>query len=83
MGAASLLLTPSNTGAKNFTVRVFASSVEDAPIDRARAAVLVACRRHYRVFPPDTVAEVRVHAADGGVQVTRYAILHRFESADD
>jgi hypothetical protein len=57
------------------------TSIDEAPFDRMRASVLVACQKHYGVFPPDTVAEVRVHDADGGEHLTTYTILHRFEAA--
>lgn len=67
----------------SFVMRVESSgqvlaSIDDAPVDREHSAVLVACQRHFRAFPPDTVAEVRVHDANGGEQLARYTILHRF-----
>jgi hypothetical protein len=67
----------------SFVMRVESSgqvlaSIDDAPVDRERSAVLVACQQHFRAFPPDTVAEVRVHDANGGEHLTRYTILHKF-----
>lgn len=53
-------------------------TIDDAPFDRARGEVLVACQKHFRAYPPDNLAEIRVHAADGGVKVARYTILHRW-----
>ena len=55
------------------------STVLEAPFDRAAGTVLVACQQHFAAFPPDTVAEVHVHAADGGEKLSRYTILHCFE----
>jgi hypothetical protein len=56
-------------------------SSDDAPFDRARGEVLVACQQHYASYPPDTVAEVRVHDAEGRERLDTYTILHRYESA--
>jgi|SoiMethySBSTD1v2_1073268.scaffolds.fasta_scaffold170535_3 hypothetical protein len=48
----------------------------DAPFERDAGEILVACQRHFVVFPPDTVAEVTVH---GPAPVThRFTILHRW-----
>jgi hypothetical protein len=55
------------------------STVLEAPFDRASGTVLVACQQHFAAFPPDTVAEVHVHAADGCEHLSTYTILHRFE----
>lgn len=52
--------------------------VDDAAFDRKGGRILVACQKHFSVLPPNTVAEVRVHDAHGGEQVTTYTILHRF-----
>ncbi len=49
----------------------------DAPFDRARGEVLLACQAHFAGLPRDNVAEVRVHDADGGERVAIYTILHR------
>lgn len=54
------------------------AAVEDAPLDRARGELLVACQQHFRAYPAEAVAEVRVHAANGGVRVSTYTILHRW-----
>jgi hypothetical protein len=67
----------------SFVMRVESSgqvlaSIDDAPFDRDHSAVLVACQQHFKAFPPDTVAEVRVHDADGGEHLVTYTILHRF-----
>lgn len=56
-------------------------AIDDVPFDREQGAVLIACQKHFAVFPPDTVAEVRVHLADGGDYLTTYTVLHRFESS--
>jgi hypothetical protein len=54
------------------------AAVDDVPLDRARGELLVACQQHFSAYPADTVAEVRVHAADGGERVSTYTILHRW-----
>jgi hypothetical protein len=54
------------------------ASFDDAPVDRANGEVLLACQKHFSQYPPDTVAEVRVHAADGGERLSTYTILHRW-----
>ncbi len=59
------------------TGRVFVD-IDDAPFDRAGGEVLVACRRHFDAFPPDTVACVRARDAAGRDTVASYTILHRF-----
>jgi hypothetical protein len=53
-------------------------ALDDVPVDRANGEVLVACQKHFSGYPPDTVAEVRVHAADGGERLSTYTILHRW-----
>jgi hypothetical protein len=52
--------------------------LDDAPFDRDAGALLIACRPHYAIFPPDTVAELRVHRPDGSSRDYRYTILHLF-----
>jgi anti-sigma factor RsiW len=54
-------------------------SLGDVPFERDTGEILVACQRHYEVFPPDVVAEVRVIDASGDERVTTYGIDHRFE----
>lgn len=50
-----------------------------ATFERASGEVLVACQRHFEVFPRDIVAEVRVTLPAGAEQVATYAIEHRYE----
>ncbi|HKU44940.1 MAG TPA: zf-HC2 domain-containing protein [Polyangiales bacterium] len=50
----------------------------DAPVDRARGEVLVACQRHFAAMPADTVFEIRVLDPDGSARSQRYTVLHRF-----
>lgn len=54
------------------------AEVPDAPFDRARGEILVACQLHYAHMPPNTVAECEVRLANGDTQRTRYTILHLF-----
>jgi Putative zinc-finger len=54
---------------------------EDAPFDRARSEVLVACAKHFERLPPNTVAEVRVEDDRGATRVATYTILHKFAGA--
>lgn len=54
------------------------TTVEEAPFDRARGEVLLACQQHFAAYPPDTLAEVRVRAADGGERIATYTILHQW-----
>jgi hypothetical protein len=67
----------------DFTLHVESSgrelaSIENAPFDRAGGAVLLACQKHYAIFPPDTVAQVHVHDRTGAKRTFRYTILHQF-----
>jgi hypothetical protein len=48
----------------------------DAPLDRTAGEVLVACQRHFVIFPPDVVFEVRVREPSGAEVMTRYAVPH-------
>lgn len=66
-----------------FTLRAESSgrilvAVDDAPFDRERGELLLACQKHYAVMPPDTVAEVRVERSGAGEQEASYTILHEF-----
>jgi anti-sigma factor RsiW len=54
------------------------TAVEDAPFDREAGEVLLCCQRHFASFPPDVVAELRLHPAAGEPQLAAYTILHRF-----
>lgn len=54
--------------------------LHDVPFERAKGCVLVACQKHFRGFPEDNVAEIRVRDASGSETVHRFTILHRFES---
>lgn len=49
-----------------------------APFDRARGEVLIACQRHFAVFPPDPVFHVEVHRAAGPPAVATFDIPHVF-----
>jgi hypothetical protein len=53
------------------------ANVEDVPFERELGAILVACQRHYAVFPHNTVAKVRVATPSGDHSAT-YTILHHF-----
>jgi hypothetical protein len=50
--------------------------IEDVRFDRDAGAVLVACQRHFSVFPPDNVAELRVYGP--APAAFRYTIRHRW-----
>ncbi len=56
---------------------VLVTAVDDAPVDREAGAVLVACQRHYDIFPPDLIARVYVIDDTGEESVTEYTVLHR------
>ena len=48
----------------------------NVPFDAGSGEILVACQRHFAVFPPDTVFDVTVH---GPAPVThRYTVLHQW-----
>ena len=75
-------------GADRLSVRVLVESTgallfEDhfIPFDRERGEVLVACRRHFAVFPPDIVFEVQTHVPSGSGAVARFYVPHAFEVA--
>ena len=77
------------TGAKRVSVQI---SVEetghvalvepDVPFDRDSGEVLIACQHHFAAFPPNIVAEVRVHDASGAERISRYPIPHLFQGAE-
>jgi len=50
-----------------------------APFDRERGEVLVACQRHFAVFPRDVVCDVRVHRASADPVLATYHMPHVFE----
>ena len=52
----------------------------DVGFDPGAGAVLVACQRHYAIMPPDTVADISVHAHDGSRRDYRYTILHLWKA---
>ena len=49
-----------------------------APFDRDRGEVLIACQRHYAVFPRDIAVDVRVYRAAGEPDLATYSIPHIF-----
>lgn len=50
----------------------------DVPFDRKSGEVLIACQRHFSVFPPNIVFEVRARDASRQESVTVYAVPHQF-----
>lgn len=77
------------SGAKRVSVQI---SIEETghvallepevPFDRDSGEVLIACQHHFAAFPPNIVAEVRVHDASGAEQIARYRIPHLFQGAE-
>jgi len=53
--------------------------VPQAPFDRDTGDVLLACQRHFAVFPPNIVVEVRARDTAGSERTARYFIPHMFE----
>jgi hypothetical protein len=51
----------------------------DAPFDRSSGELLIACQRHFVIFPPDVLFEVRARQRSGAEVVTRYAVPHILE----
>lgn len=49
-----------------------------APFDRARGEVLIACQRHFAMFPPDPVFDVEIHRPAGPPAVASFDIPHLF-----
>jgi hypothetical protein len=49
-----------------------------APFDRERGEVLIACQRHFAVFPRDVAVDVRIYRAAGEPEVATYSIPHAF-----
>jgi hypothetical protein len=52
-----------------------------APFDAAGGAVLIACQRHFRAFPPNIVFEVTAIEAGGVTTSATYTIPHLFEAS--
>jgi len=48
------------------------------PFDATSSEVLVACQRHFAVFPPNIVVEVRAREASGKERSASYPIPHVF-----
>ena len=75
------------TGADRVQVIIRVASTGDvmfdepfAPYDAERGEVLVACQRHYAVFPRDIEIEVRAHRAGASPASTVYDIPHVFHA---
>ena len=49
-----------------------------APFDAARGEVLIACQKHFAVFPPDIVFDVDVHRGSAPPARSTYEIPHVF-----
>jgi hypothetical protein len=49
-----------------------------APFDRERGEVLIACQRHFALFPPDIVFEVRAHEPSGASTTATFIVPHVF-----
>ncbi|MGZ3417398.1 MAG: hypothetical protein ACXWUG_01040 [Polyangiales bacterium] len=71
-------------GATRVSLRVSVESdgstlivLPSTPFDRESGELLIACQRHFAMFPPDTLMEVHVES-EGGTQTERYSILHHF-----
>jgi len=54
-------------------------TIPQAPFDRERGVLLLACQAHFAALPPDIVLEVHAVAAGGAEVVTRYTVLHEWE----
>jgi len=52
----------------------------DAPFDRDRGEVLIACQRHFASMPPDVLFEVHAQHGHGETTVVRYAVPHVFDA---
>jgi|SRR5689334_10704987 len=50
----------------------------DVPFDRKNGEVLIACQRHFSVFPPNIVFEVRARDASRRETCTTYTVPHQF-----
>jgi anti-sigma factor RsiW len=54
-----------------------------APFDAGAGEVIIACQRHFSVFPSNIVVEVAVREPGGSETSATYTIPHRFERPDD
>ena len=55
----------------------------EAPFDRVRGEVLVACQQHFASFPHAVVLEVRALDDDGREHGARYVVHHHFETVNE
>jgi anti-sigma factor RsiW len=76
------------TGAERVDLRITAEStgaliseIDGVPFDPAEGTVLVACQRHFAVFPADTVMSVSIRGTGVGPRTATYTILHTFAAA--
>ena len=51
-----------------------------APFDRERGEVLIACQRHFDVFPRDVVFDVRVFRGAAPPETAAYLVPHVFST---
>jgi hypothetical protein len=51
---------------------------KDAPFDRETGEILIACQRHFSVFPPNIVFDVVTRDASQRETLTVYAVPHAF-----
>lgn len=54
------------------------AEVPSAPFDAASGEILVACQRHFAVFPPNVALEVTAYARGETKSVTRYFVEHEW-----
>jgi hypothetical protein len=52
--------------------------IKDAPFDRETGEVVIACQRHYSVFPPNIAFDVVTRDASQRETLTVYAVPHAF-----
>lgn len=52
------------------------------PFERGSGEVLIACQRHFDVFPPTTVFDVRAFGPSGEMDAKRFVVPHRFVTRD-
>jgi hypothetical protein len=53
-------------------------AMDRVPFDRDSGEILVACQRHFAVFPPNVVFQVQTHDRAGQTREARYAIPHLY-----
>jgi len=51
---------------------------DDAPFDREAGEVLIACQRHFSVYPPNIVFEIRSRDASHSETLAVYEVPHVF-----